>query len=54
MKKSLKKDEGKKETSRSLTLNRETILTLTDPLLELALGGQGATSSGPQTIVGDS
>ena len=39
MKKSMKKDERKRERSRSLTLNRETILTLADPLLEFALGG---------------
>ena len=38
MKKSLKKKEEEKR-SRSLTLHRETILTLTDPLLELAWGG---------------
>lgn len=37
MKKSLKK-QGEKER-RGLVLERETILTLSDPLLELALGG---------------
>lgn len=49
MKKSLKKNEGKREIPRSLTLSRETIVNLTNPLLELALGGLGVTSSGNPT-----
>lgn len=52
MKKNLTKNEGRKETSHRLALKRETILTLSDPLLELAQGGY-ATTSGIQTV-GDS
>lgn len=49
MKKNLKKGEEQKGVSRRLILKRETILTLADPLLELAQGGGGhllPTSSG--------
>jgi hypothetical protein len=55
VKKSLKKQEEKSGKSRSLALKRETILTLSGPLLKVALGGDGGgmpTSSGGETELG--
>lgn len=49
MKKNPKRDEEKQQTLQRLALKRETILTLADPLLEIALGGYATTSGGVQT-----
>ena len=47
MKKNKTKDQEQKRKPRRLSLSRETIRVLDDPaLLELAIGGTAATSSG--------
>lgn len=53
MKKNLKREEEKPRTSHRLALQRETILTLTDPLLEIVQGGY-ATTSGMSPTLGNS
>lgn len=54
MKKNLKRDEEKAQSPHRLALKRETILTLADPLLELAQGGYATSSGVSPTQVGHS